>query len=76
MPYKIDIIDPEGEGGQKVYPRPMWVRVTDEETGLMTACMSARSQHQNREVALAMMAWGRVQLGLPEQPPVPGEANQ
>lgn len=81
MPLKIEIIDPEGPGGQKVCPRPMWVRVTDDESGLMAACMSERSQFRNREVALQMIQWGRVALGLPEdgsqtRPASDGEADK
>lgn len=52
---KIEIIDPDGPGGQKVYPRPMNVRITHLPTGTVAEYGAARSQHLCREIAFDML---------------------
>lgn len=59
---KIETIDPQPEGGQKVYPRAMWIRVTNEDSGFMAACKASRSQYKNREIALSMIEWGKANV--------------
>lgn len=49
---------PREQGGQHVLDRSPGVRVTHLPTGLMAASVVMRSQHKNREVALAMIEYG------------------
>jgi protein subunit release factor A len=70
-PLKVEVFPVRERGGQHVYPEPMWVKVTDEATGLSAACCSERSQHRNRAVALAMLEYGAAELGLTLAAPPP-----
>jgi protein subunit release factor A len=53
---KIELVDSQPGGGQRVYPRPMGVRATHIETKTVAECWLGRSQHIQREIALDMLA--------------------
>lgn len=43
------------QGGQQAGSGPFGVRIEHIETGLVACCMTARSQHKNREIAMHMI---------------------
>ena len=43
------------KGGQHVGSWPYGVRIEHVDTGLVACCMSSRSQHRNREIAMHMI---------------------
>jgi protein subunit release factor A len=56
-----------GKGGQTVGSGPTGVKVTHNPTGIFAMCDGHRSQHKNKQTALAMIEYGLSDLGWKEK---------